>query len=242
MINTKISSVDVLCQDLALAHRMFAQFNWDDLTYTHLTARHPDRDSYFIMPFGLLFCEVMPDQLLEVDFSGNLLNGPKAGYNPTGHVIHGSIYQARPDVNAIFHSHTTSNVAVATQKEGLLPLSQWALLFYERMGFHAYDSLALHADLQGSQLVKDLGQHPILLMRNHGIVVAGKDIAETFYMHYHLEKACELQCKLLAMNHEYCIPSHELSVSASKDLNQFETNNGHRDWQALKRKFGHLIK
>ena len=242
MIDTKTNLLDALCEDLTLAHHLFAEFNWDDLTYTHLTARNPHRDSYFIMPFGQLFTEVKSHALLEIDFAGNVIGRVKEGYNPTGHVIHGSIYAARKDVNAIFHSHTPDNVAVSSQINGLLPISQWGLLFYERFGFHDYDSLALHSDLQGNMIVKDLGEKPVLLMRNHGVVVAGGGIAETFYMHYHLEMACKTQCKLLAMNQKYNLPDHELSQRACKDLNDFEIHNGQRDWQALKRKYGHLVR
>ena len=242
MIVTNVNPVDAIRQELALAHQLFAEFGWDDLTYTHLTARHPERDSYFIMPFGQLFTEVQADALLEIDFNGKVLSQAKDGYNPTGHVIHGTIYAARKDVNAIFHSHTPDNVAVSTQVNGLLPISQWGLLFYERFGFHDYDSLALHSNLQGARIVEDLGVNPILLMRNHGVVVAGGNIAETFYMHYHLEMACKTQCKLLAMNQDYHVPEHDLCQRACKDLNSFEVHNGQRDWQALKRKYGHLIK
>ena len=94
-------------------------------------------------------------------------------------------YMLLEKMNAIFHSHTPDNVA-GSQVNGLSSISQWGLLFYERFGFHDYDSLALHSDLQGARIVEDLGVNPILLMRNHGVVVAGGNIAETFYMHYHL--------------------------------------------------------
>lgn len=233
--------VDAKRYDLALAHRLFSEFGWDDLTYTHLTVRHPSENSYFIMPFGQLFSEVTPDNLLEVDFSGQVVAGTAASYNPTAHVIHGSIYQARKDVNVVFHSHTPENVAVSTLKQGLLPLSQWALLFYERFGFHEYDSLSLHAQRQGSQLVQDLDQHSILLMRHHGVVVAATDVAEAFYLHYHLQMACVTQCKLLAMNQDFDVPDHKLCQGAAKDLNAFEQHNGHRDWQALKRNYQYLL-
>ncbi|MEE2770196.1 MAG: class II aldolase/adducin family protein [Pseudomonadota bacterium] len=242
MIKTRLKKVDEIKHDLAFAHQLFAVFGWDDLTYTHLTARNPERDSYFIMPFGHVFSEVTADQLLEIDFSGKVINGNPRAYNPTGHVIHGSIYQIRRDVNAVFHSHTPCNVAVATQTDGLLPISQWGLLFYERFGFHEYDSLALHAQVQGSQLIQDLADYPVLLMRNHGVVVAGKDIAESFYMHYHLEMACQTQCRLLAMGQTFSKPSHEVCRRSCKDLNNFETQNGQRDWAALKRKYRHLDK
>ena len=216
-------------KDLAMAHQLFAEFGWDDLTYTHLTARHPNKDSYFIMPFGYLFVDITPDMFLEVDFKGRILSGCQSNYNPTGHVIHGAIYEARPDVNAVFHSHTPDNIAVASQTDGLLPLSQWALLFYQRFGFHDYDSLSLQAGHHGKQLVSDLKDHPVLLMRNHGVVVAGKDIAETFYLHYHLEMACRTQCRLLSMNESYEVPSHEVCVQSARDLLGFEKQNGHRD-------------
>jgi ribulose-5-phosphate 4-epimerase/fuculose-1-phosphate aldolase len=233
-------TVNEVKQALVFAHRLFAAMGWDDLTYTHLSARHPERASYFIMPFGFLFEEVTMDHLLEVDFDGQILNHPEHAYNPTGHVIHGAVYQARSDVHVVFHAHTPDNIAVASMKDGLLPLSQWALLFYERWHFHAYDALSLKLEKEGARLVEDLGQATLLLMRNHGSLIVGQSIAEVFYYQYHFEMACRTQCQLLALNQSYVMPDEACCRKSAEQLHAFEQHNGMRDWMALKRKYRSL--
>lgn len=225
-----------LRHELAFAYRMFEKNHWDDLTYTHLSVRAHEGNAYFILPFGLLFDEVTPENLLKVDFSGRVLEGQEQIYNPTGYITHASIYRQRQDINAVFHSHTTCNVAVSSMKQGLLPLSQWALHFYERIGYHNYDSLVMDPKRNGEQLVDDLGQNDILMMRNHGVVVCGRDIAEAYYHQHHLEQACQVQCCLLSTKAEYVMPDQEVCQRSNQALLGFETRNGHRDWQALKRR------
>lgn len=235
-MNQKVNEIK---QALVFAHRLFAEMGWDDLTYTHLSARHPTQPSYFIMPFGLLFEEVTVDNLLEIDFDGRILNHPDKTYNPTGHVIHGSVYQSRPDVNAVFHAHTPDNIAVASMEAGLLPLSQWALLFYERWRFHAYDALSLKQEAEGAKLVQDLGQATLLLMRNHGSLIVGQTIAEAWYYQYHFEMACRTQCQSLALQQTLVMPDEACCRKSVEQLHAFEQQNGMRDWTALKRKYHH---
>jgi ribulose-5-phosphate 4-epimerase/fuculose-1-phosphate aldolase len=222
--------------NLAAAYRILADLKMDDLTYTHLSARLPGAEAYFIYPFGLLFEEVTASSLLKVSLEGDILEGEEIQYNTTGYVIHGNIYKKRPDINSIFHLHTTAGVAVSSLECGLLPLSQFAFHFYNRHAYHAYDSLTLENNRQGENLVKDLGNKKAMILRNHGTLTCGETIQEAFlYMHF-LEKACQVQCAALSCGQKVILPPPEVCEKAAQDVRAFEPAFGTRDWNALLRK------
>ncbi len=219
-------------EKLAYAYRILGHLGMADHTYTHLSARDPNRqDCFYIYPFGLLFHEVQPDNLLLVSLDGKILEGSEKTYNKTGYAIHGAIYKARPDIQSIFHVHTTAMVAVASIKEGLLPLSQWALHFYNRVAYQPYDSLIVTPE-QGQDLTNNLGPFYTMLLQNHGGLTCGRTIEEALFYTYHLEQACRAQCATLAMNRPLVIPSKEMCEEASACLLSFEKNLGERDWEA----------
>ncbi len=229
-------TVDEIRQNLADAYQIFALLGWDDSTYTHLTHRHPEKDHFFIQQFGLLFEEVTPDNLLEVDFQGRVVSPHGANFNPTGYAIHSALYQARPDVHAVFHVHTPAAIAVSAEKDGVLPISQHAYHFYERVSYFDYHALTLHQATQGMALAQTFAQeNPILMLRNHGSIVCGKTLQEAFFFQYHLEKACQIQC-LLNPRERLCIPSREVCLQAREDVLTFEEHLGQRDWAAYVRK------
>ena len=224
--------------DLATAYRAIAHLGADDLTYTHLSVRSKSGNSLFIYPFGQLFSETTADSLLEVDFDGNIITGSEYQYNSTGYVIHGNLYKARPDLNAIFHLHTPEIVAVSSHKEGLMPISQWALHFYGGVAYHQYDSLALDSD-QGSDLASDFGNKFTMLLRHHGSITAGRSIYEAMFYTYHLIQACKAQVAALSMGSESIIRIPEsICEKSNRDLLSFEKNLGLRDWKAFKRIVG----
>lgn len=221
---------------LAAAYRLLADLKMDDLTYTHLSARLPGTDAYFIYPFGLLFEEVTASNLLKVSLEGEILEGQESQYNQTGYIIHGSIYKNRPDINAIFHLHTVAGIAVSAMDCGLLPISQFSLHFYNRIAYHTYDSLALDNERQGENLAHDLGQNKSMFLRNHGTLTCGTTIHEAYlYMHF-LEQSCRVQCAALASNQKIILPSHKICEQAALDVRHFEPDFGIRDWTALLRK------
>ncbi len=222
-------------ENLALAYRILAHMQLDDATYTHLSARSAERDSYYIYPFGLLFEEVTADNLLKVSLNGDILEGAEYQYNRTGYTIHGSVYAHRPDINAVFHLHTPATVAVSTLEKGLQPLSQWALHFYNRIAYSAYDSLALNMN-QGENIVQDLGYKNVMLMRHHGMLTCGKTIHEALFYTHHLELACKTQMMILAANQPFLELSPELCGKTVQDLLSFEKDLGKRDWEAWVRK------
>lgn len=221
--------------NLAFAYRILAHLGLDDHTYTHLSARSLDPSHFHIYPFGSRFEEATAESLLTISLAGEVIEGKERHVNQTGYVIHGSIYQARPDIQAIFHIHTPAIVAVSSLKEGLLPLSQWALHFYGRIAYHDYDSLALERTTQGHQLAHDLADKYVLLLRHHGSITCGRTIQEALFYTYHLEKACQTQCLTLGMNRETLTLSPATCERAVTDLLSFEKDLGARDWAAWMR-------
>ncbi len=237
----KRNSIDIK-QDLANAYKIFAYLGMDDLTYTHLSARDPNRDVFYIHPLGQLFAEVTRESLLTVSMDGEVLEGVEAQYNQTGYAIHSSIYKARPDVHAIFHLHTLNGVAVSAMQCGLLPISQFSFHFHNRIAYHAYDSLVLDGASQGQGLIKDLDMYKALFLQNHGTLTCGETLQEAFFYAYYLEKACKVQCLALASGQALIYPSPEVCERAALDMRAFEKDLGQRDWQGLLRIIGKCSK
>jgi len=179
-------------RDLAACYRLFVRFGWTDLIFTHLSARVPGEPRhYLINPYGLLFDEVTAANLIKVDFDGNVVAGDYP-YNDAGHAIHTAILRARPDTHAVLHSHTRAGMAVSAMQCGLLPLSQQASEVGDLVAYHDYD-LATDNAAECEALGRDLGDKWLMIMRNHGLLSAGRTVAEAFYHLYVLENACKVQ-------------------------------------------------
>lgn len=224
------SSNTIIRENLAAAYQLFAHYEMDDLTYAHLSARSVEGSSYYIYPLGMIFGEVTSAKLIKVNLEGEILEGHEQSYNKTGYEIHGSIYRGRPDIKAIFHLHSLASTAISALKEGLRPLSQFALHFYENIGYHNYDSLVLDTG-QSSTLVENLGNNSALLLRNHGMLTVGPTIPEAFFYAYFLEKACKVQC-MIGNHADVMTPSHATALKARSDMRAFEKDLGKRDWEA----------
>jgi ribulose-5-phosphate 4-epimerase/fuculose-1-phosphate aldolase len=223
-------------QNLSHAYKIIDHLKMDDHTYTHLSARSAEKEQYYIYPFGLCFNEVEPESLIKVSLDGEILEGKEYQYNKTGYVIHGNIYRSRPDIQAIFHLHTPASVAVSAMQDGLLPISQWALHFYGKVAYYDYNSLVLDYKTQGGDLVQDLGEKNVMLLRNHGMITCGKTIMEAMFYAYHLEMACKTQCLALQAGQKLIFPPENVRQQSVKDLLEFEKNLGERDWHAWVRK------
>ena len=223
--------VEDVRQNLAYAFNILAMLQLDDHTYTHLSCRESTGHGFHMQPFGLKFWEVRSKDLLTISYEGKILEGVEKIYNKTGYNTHGKVYQSRPDVHAVFHLHTPSIVAVSAMEEGLLPLSQWALHFYQRVGYHDYNSLVLD-ESEGLRMVQDLADYNVLLMQNHGCLIVGKTIHEAMFYTHHLEMACQTQIRLLSMQKKLCVPSKSVCEKTVADVLGFESDLGLRDWQA----------
>ena len=227
--------------DLAACYRLVAHFGWDDLILTHNSARVPgEPDHMLINPMGLMFNEVTASNIMKVDFDGNVV--APSEYEPiyAGIVIHGAIYLGRPDVECVIHTHTEADIAVGAIEEGLLPLSQWAMRFYNRLGYHDYEGVSLDMD-ERTRLQQSIGNHPVLVLRNHGLLATGRNVAEAFSLTYHFERSAEAQLKIqaaVAAGGKMVIPSPE---TCEKQAAQFAMSGniprlgGQREWPALLR-------
>lgn len=183
---------------LAALHRLYVHFGWTDLIYTHITARVPgESDHYLIKPDELMMDEVTASNLVKVDMDGNLVAGD---YSPNlaGHLIHTAVLKARPDLNVLAHTHTRAGVAVGAMPDGLLPISQHSNMIIPTIAYHDYQDVT-SAEEECAALARDFPPgKAIMVMRNHGLLAAGRDVAECFYHLYFMEAACKIQVDVMA--------------------------------------------
>ncbi len=179
---------------LAAAYRLAALEGWTDHIYTHFSIRVPGPHRHFLInPYGLTFEEITASSLVRVDINGDILDDPSGlGINPAGFVIHSAIHRAREHTHAVLHTHTTAGIAVSAQRDGLLAISQHAARFYKRLAYHDYEGIALELDEQ-QRLIADIGDRDALILRNHGLLTAGRTIEEAFYNLFFLERASAAQ-------------------------------------------------
>ena len=181
--------------DLAACYRLVARYGWEDLVFTHISARVPGAsDQFLINPYGMFFDEITASSLVKVDLQGNKLDDSPYPVNPAGFVIHSAIHAARHDVECVLHTHTLNGVAVSTQRAGLLPISQHALFALPRLAYHDFEGPALN-DYEKPRLVADLGDRTSLILRNHGLLTVGEAIADAFIAMYYLEASCAIQVR-----------------------------------------------
>jgi len=181
--------------DLAACYRLVAMFGWEDLVYTHITLRVPGTDDQFLInPYGVFFDEITASSLVKIDVNGQKLDESPFPVNPAGFVIHSAIHAARHDARCVLHTHTLNGVAVAAQREGLLPLSQHSVAVLASLGYHDFEGPALN-DEEKPRLVADLGDSGHLILRNHGLLTVGETVADAFVRMYYLETSCAIQVR-----------------------------------------------
>lgn len=179
--------------DLAAAYRLVAHYGWDDLIFTHLSARVPGPEHHFLInPYGMMFEEITASSLVKIDLQGEIVSPSPYFVNPAGFTIHSAVHAAREDALCVIHLHTLHGIAVSAQKNGLLPISQQSLFALASLGYHGYEGLALNED-EKSRLVADLGNNNNLILANHGLLTVGRTPAEAFLSMYILESACRIQ-------------------------------------------------
>ncbi|HEY8614704.1 class II aldolase/adducin family protein [Phenylobacterium sp.] len=197
--------------DLAALYRLVALHGWDDLIYTHISARIPGPEHHFLInPYGMLFEEITASSLVKIDLDGNILQETPYFINPAGFTIHSAIHNAREDAHYVMHLHSDDGVAVAAQSEGLLPLSQHALIVQPRLAYHDYEGIALNLD-ERERLVADIGDKTLMLLRNHGTLSVGDTAANCWIGMYYLERACSMQVKALSAGRDRVMMAPEAS-------------------------------
>ncbi len=186
--------------DLAACYRLTELYDMSDLTGTHISVRVPNTtDEFLLNPYGMFFDEITASSLIRINLDGDVLDESEYPVNLAGYTIHSAVLEARPDVTCVLHTHTVPGMAVAATVEGLLPLSQHSLQFYERLSYHDYEGPATRAD-EKSRLQEDLGaSNMAMVLRNHGLLACGRTVAEAFRTIFRLEKSCASQMHAMAM-------------------------------------------
>ena len=181
--------------NLAAAYRLVALFGWDDLVFTHISARVPGAERHFLInPYGMMFDEITASSLVKIDLGGTKVLESPYEINPAGFTIHGCIHAAREDAHCVMHVHSLNGVAVSAQREGVLPISQQSLFVLASLAYHDYEGVALNAAEQ-PRLIGDLGDKSYLMLRNHGLLTVGASPAEAFLCMYLFETTCTIQLR-----------------------------------------------
>ena len=203
--------------DLAACYRLIDAYGMTDLIYNHVTLRIPGTEHLLINLYGLLYKEITATSLAKIDVEGNIISKPDTDYgiNKSGYVIHGAIHKARPDVAAVIHTHTRAGMAVAAMRCGLLPLNQTAIRFLGHLGTHDYEGPAIDLS-ERERVVRDLGPHDAMIMRNHGLLTCGATIQQAFNTLYQLEMSCRAQVDAMAARTELTLPSEEVLERTAK--------------------------
>jgi len=195
--------------DLAALYRLVALNKWDDMIFTHISARVPGPDHHFLInPFGTFFAEMTASSLVKVDVAGGVVDSRGGHINPAGFTIHGAIHEARDDAHYVIHLHTDHGVAVSAHRKGLLPLTQHALITLPQLSYHDYEGIALNMD-ERERLVADLGDKNLMMLRNHGTLAVGKTAAEAWLGIFFLERACVQQVLALSAGEDVAMASEE---------------------------------
>ena len=184
--------------NLAAAYRLVALFGWDDLVFTHISARVPGPEHHFLInPYGMMFDEITASSLVTIDLEGRKVSDSPYDVNPAGFTIHSAVHAAREDALCVMHTHSVNGVAVSAQEGGLLPLSQQSLAVLASLGYHDYEGIALNEG-EKPRLVRDLGSNTYLMLRNHGLLTVGNTPADAFVAMYFFEASCMIQVRAQA--------------------------------------------
>ena len=216
---------------LAACYRLAAHFGITDFFYTHITARVPGPEHHFLInPMGPFFHEITASSLVKIGLDGHIVEATSDRVNTAGFIIHSAIHRTREDVACVFHAHTFAGAAVSAQKGGLLPISQYALQFYNRVAYHEYEGLAFDP-AECERLAGDLGDKRTMIMRNHGLLTAGRNVPEAFMLMVNLVKACEVQIKAQAGGELHVPPPEICEHTAQQFENMYGREEAH-EWPA----------
>jgi ribulose-5-phosphate 4-epimerase/fuculose-1-phosphate aldolase len=184
---------------LADCYHLFDYLGWIEMIFNHISARVPGSENHYLVnPFGLNYNEVTPENLLKVDFDGNLLEPSDYVPNPAGFALHSAIHAARPDLHCVIHTHTTELSAIALKQDGFAHDDFYGAQLFGRVAYHDFEGITLFAD-ERVRMVTSMGQKNVLVLRNHGLAVAEQDIANAFMLVWTAQRAAEIQCKAAAL-------------------------------------------
>lgn len=227
--------------DLAACYRLVAHYGWDDLIFTHISARLPgDQHHFLINPYGMTFDEVTASSLVKIDLEGNKVMDSPYEINPAGFTIHSAIHGAREDAKCVLHTHSVNGVAVSASRQGVLPISQQSIFVLASLGYHDYEGVALHEG-EKPRLVRDLADKSFLMLRNHGLLTVGSTIADAFVLMYIFEAACTIQLRAQAASSELISIDPKIVAGAQMAAKQVTRQaGGALAWPGMLRKLDRI--
>jgi len=223
--------------DLAALYRLVALYGWDDLVFTHISARVPGEDNHFLLnPYGLLFEEIKASDLVKIDLDGNIVSKTEHFVNAAGFTIHSAVHGNGQHNHAVIHTHSNDGVAVSAQEHGLLPISQTAMVIRNECAYHNYEGIALNHD-ERDRLLDDLGDKHCMILRNHGLLATGATCADAWLRLFFLERACTMQIKALSGGSKLnMVPDNVVELVTDQGQMASEQGIGNLAWPALMRK------
>ena len=218
---------------LAAAYRIIDHMGWSELIWTHTTVRVPGPEHHFLInQYGLRFDEVCASNLVKVDLHGNVIGDRSQEINPAGFVIHSAIHMVRPDVRCVMHTHTLAGMAVAALQNGLLPISMYALGYYDRVTYHDFEGPSLDLD-ERQRLAANLGEQNVLILRNHGLLTCGATVAQAFVRMYRLERACQVQLAAQATGSPLIVPPPDVCQVSAERSDDFLVAEGEKGYSRV---------
>jgi ribulose-5-phosphate 4-epimerase/fuculose-1-phosphate aldolase len=220
--------------ELAACYRLLHHYRMTDLIYTHSTLRVPGEEGRFLInPYGWRWDEITASSLVKIDVDGNKVGDSAQRVNPAGFTIHSAVHRGRHEAACVIHTHTKAGMAVAALECGILPISQLAMQWHGRIGYHDYEGIATDLD-ERERIVRDLGDKRALVLRNHGLLTVGRSVAEAFQTMYYLNLACEVQLAAMATGARLVVPPDAVAekVAAQQDAMNIDDDDLALEWQA----------
>jgi ribulose-5-phosphate 4-epimerase/fuculose-1-phosphate aldolase len=227
--------------DLAAAYRLVDLYGMSELSANHISTRVPGEEGAFLInPHGMLYDQMHASCFIKIDYDGNILFNPtEYDINKAGFVIHSAIHRARHEVDCVIHTHSVAGMAVSAMKCGLLPIAQTSMRF-AKIAYHDYEGVVLNLDEQ-ARLVRDLGEHEGMILRNHGLLTVGASIPEAFNSMFRLERACQVQVAALSCNTELRLPPEHIVMDAYRLYQPgVRRRFGVLEWPAMLRKLDRI--
>lgn len=248
ILSARELSEENLRKQLAYLYRIFYHYDWCDLIVTHLSVRVPNEEALLILPFGLAFDEITPENLVKVNFDGDVI-ASNYGFqiNRNGTTVHRAIYKNCPEVNVILHTHSTYGVTVSNLEQDLLLLDQISMMFSGKIGYHNFDTLFINDNAQ-NKLLEDIANNNVMILKNHGLISVGKSITEAFWFHYYLETSCKVHVLTMSTGGAIKYPPVEVVHNTSAKYDAWRNANDHIEvsdsellFDAAKRKVGYIF-
>ncbi len=214
---------------LAALYRVFDLLGWTEMIYNHITLRLPDsvtqgRKEFLINPFGLHYSEVTASNLVKINLKGEVLDGSKYPVNPAGFTVHAAIHDALPDAHCVMHTHTTNGLAVACTEGGLAQNNFYSAQLHDMVAYHDFEGITVHAE-EAPRLLHNMGNKPLLILRNHGLLAHGPTLALTFVRLWTLQRACDIQVAQAALGRAITV-SPAVAAKTTYESFQFDAQFG----------------